>query len=72
MRVQDTDRTAGNNNLDTIYIDKMYFRSLPGTYLPGDVNGDGHVDVVDLLYLVDAFGSVTGDANYDALLRLQQ
>jgi len=32
---------------------------------PGDVDGDGHVDVVDLLYLVDAFGSVTGDANYD-------
>ena len=34
--------------------------------VPGDVNGDGHVDVVDLLYLVDAFGSVTGDPNYDA------
>jgi formylglycine-generating enzyme required for sulfatase activity len=33
--------------------------------VPGDVDGDGHVDVVDLLYLVDAFGSVTGDANYD-------
>jgi hypothetical protein len=31
----------------------------------GDVNGDGHVDVVDLLYLVDAFGSVEGEANYD-------
>ena len=34
--------------------------------LPGDIDGDGHVDVVDLLLLVDAFGSVTGDANYDA------
>jgi hypothetical protein len=33
--------------------------------LAGDVNGDGHVDVVDLLYLVDAFGSVSGDANFD-------
>jgi hypothetical protein len=32
---------------------------------PGDVNGDGLVDVVDLLYLVEAFGSVTGDANYN-------
>jgi hypothetical protein len=32
----------------------------------GDVDGDDHVDVVDLLWLVDAFGSVTGDANYDA------
>ena len=34
--------------------------------LPGDVDGDGHVNVVDLLCLVDAFGSVLGDANYDA------
>jgi hypothetical protein len=33
--------------------------------LIGDGDGDGHVDVTDLLYLVDAFGSVTGDANYN-------
>ncbi len=33
--------------------------------LVGDVNNDGCVDVVDLLYLVDAFGAVTGDANYN-------
>ncbi len=32
---------------------------------PADINGDGSVDVVDLLYFVDAFGSVTGDPNYD-------
>jgi 3',5'-cyclic AMP phosphodiesterase CpdA len=32
--------------------------------MAGDVDGDGHVDVVDLLYLVDAFGSVPGDLNY--------
>jgi hypothetical protein len=32
---------------------------------PGDINGDGGVDVVDLLYFVDAFGSVFGDPNYD-------
>lgn len=32
---------------------------------PGDVDGDGHVDVVDLLYLVDAFGSETGQGNYN-------
>jgi hypothetical protein len=30
----------------------------------GDVDADGLVDVVDLLWLVDAFGSATGDANY--------
>ena len=29
VRVQDTDRTSGRNNLDTIYIDKMCFRSNP-------------------------------------------
>ena len=33
--------------------------------LSGDANADGHVDVVDLLILVDAFGAVVGDANYD-------
>ncbi len=33
--------------------------------LPGDFNGDGSVDVIDLLTLVDAFGSVMGDSNYD-------
>jgi hypothetical protein len=31
----------------------------------GDINGDGSVDVADLLYLVDAFGSVAGDPDYD-------
>jgi hypothetical protein len=34
--------------------------------ISADANGDGAVDVVDLLYLVDAFGSVLGDPNYDA------
>ena len=32
---------------------------------PGDVDGDSHVDVVDLLWFVDAFGSTIGDANYN-------
>jgi hypothetical protein len=31
----------------------------------GDINGDGQVDVVDLLHFVDAFGSVAGDGYYD-------
>jgi hypothetical protein len=30
----------------------------------GDINRDGGVDVVDLLWLVDAFGSLMGDVNY--------
>ncbi len=33
--------------------------------IDGDVNSDNHVDVIDLLYLVDAFGSLAGDPNYD-------
>ncbi len=32
----------------------------------GDINLDGHVDVGDLLILVGAFGSIAGQANYDA------
>jgi hypothetical protein len=36
-----------------------------GIHLPGDANFDGHVDVVDLLTLVDAFGTGIGDPNYD-------
>ncbi len=39
--------------------------SVGGPLLAGDIDGDGHVDVVDLLYFANAFGSVTGDANYD-------
>jgi hypothetical protein len=31
----------------------------------GDVDGDSHVDVVDLLYLVDSFGTIQGDPLYD-------
>jgi hypothetical protein len=34
--------------------------------IPGDVDGDGHVDVSDLLAVAAAFGSVAGDANYNA------
>jgi hypothetical protein len=33
--------------------------------IPGDVNADNHVDVVDLLYLVDTFGTAAGDVRYD-------
>ncbi len=32
----------------------------------GDIDEDGHVDVVDLLYMVDSFGAVRGDAVYNA------
>jgi hypothetical protein len=34
--------------------------------VPGDANGDGFVDVVDLLMLVGSFGTASGDPLYDA------
>ena len=34
-------------------------------YHCGDANGDGHVDVVDLLDVVYSFGTVKGDAGFD-------
>jgi hypothetical protein len=35
-------------------------------FLVGDIDGDGSVDVVDLLYLADAFGSMAGDPTYNS------
>jgi outer membrane protein assembly factor BamB len=35
-----------------------------GVPLVGDINGDGYVDVVDLLTMVENWGSVVGDPNY--------
>jgi len=34
------------------------------TPVPGDVDNDEYVDVVDLLWLVQAFGTYRGDPNY--------
>jgi hypothetical protein len=34
------------------------------TPISGDVNGDGSVDVVDLLWLVQAFGTYRGDPGF--------
>ena len=34
--------------------------------LPGDADGDSHVDVSDLLILANAFGSSSGDPAYNA------
>jgi len=34
--------------------------------VPGDINGDGHVDLLDLLAVVNAFGTVEGDEGYVA------
>jgi hypothetical protein len=62
----------GRTWLDMIWIDgtkddyNVLFRRLDvGGGLAGDCNGDGAVDVTDLLILVYAFGSARGDANFD-------
>ncbi len=41
---------------------RTWFR---GTYVPGDIDGDGHVDVVDLLTFVPCFGMTLGQRGYD-------
>ena len=41
-----------------------------GPLWPADINNDGAVDVVDLLYLVDSFGLILGDPGYDPLCDL--
>jgi hypothetical protein len=56
-----SDGTISANDGDCLGVTLRGF--LP---IPGDVDRDGHVDVTDLLFLVDAFGYVTGDVNYDA------
>ncbi len=33
--------------------------------IPGDVNGDGHVNAIDLLHLAHAFATTSGDPDYD-------
>lgn len=35
-------------------------------YMVGDINGDGSVDVVDLLRFVAAFGTASGDSTWDS------
>jgi hypothetical protein len=42
-----------------------YVYGPPVVKVLGDVDGDGHVDVLDLLYLVDAFGKYWGQAGYN-------
>jgi hypothetical protein len=63
----------GHSWLDMIWIDgtkddyNVLFRRMDlGGGLAGDCNGDGSVDVVDLLTLVYAFGTTRGDPAFDA------
>jgi hypothetical protein len=48
IRVKDTDQSAGNKALDTIYVDHIYIESVGEVELDTDLNGDGVVDGLDL------------------------
>ncbi len=65
QRYADTggDSYNGLNELKFFQLREDLAASIP--VLLGDVTGDGHVDVIDLLTLVAAFGSYYGDVNYD-------
>jgi hypothetical protein len=49
----------------TLYVDDVIYNPR-AVLVDGDVDGDGHVDVVDLLYFVDTFGLVLGDPGFDS------
>jgi hypothetical protein len=42
------------------------FQVAAAPHVPGDVNGDGHVDVADVLLVADSFGLCAGAPGYDA------
>ena len=42
-----------------------YFVPLPTTSTPGDINGDDHVNVFDLALMGQAWGTSTGDSDYN-------
>lgn len=59
------------NTLSTVLIVILALTMLLATItsaraaLPGDVNGDGHVDLVDLVLVAAAFGSMPGALNWN-------
>lgn len=52
------------NHPDPLLRPKLVVEFQPANM--GDLDGDGAVDMADVQYLAEAFGSVTGDPNYDA------
>jgi hypothetical protein len=63
LSIEDT--IARNKNLDLVASKGSSVNALVTLYLPGDVNGDGKVDIEDLVLFARAFGSKKGDSNYD-------
>ena len=63
-RFLDDPATLNNGAGTPPIVDIGAYEYDPG--LVGDISGDGHVDIVDLLYLAGAWGSTTGGATYSA------
>ncbi len=55
----------GMNEADFFQLREDIAATVPAP-LPGDANGDGIVNVIDLLMLAHAFATSQGDANYDS------
>jgi hypothetical protein len=69
IRVKDTDQTAGNRTLDTIYIDHMYVRSEPAGPA-ADFNGDDKVNFIDYAELAGAWQSILGQPAFNDIYDL--
>lgn len=50
---------------ETDTIDNTYIDGAVKVVIPGDVNGDGTVNILDAIKLAGAFGSVPGDSKWN-------
>ena len=69
IRVRDTDRTAGNRVLDTIYIDHMFIRS-EAAGPDADFNGDGVVNFLDYADFAAAWMTSIGEPGFNEIYDL--
>ncbi|MFB0500943.1 MAG: dockerin type I domain-containing protein, partial [Candidatus Bathyarchaeia archaeon] len=60
VRSYNEDETLSNPTLYCPYFVKLVFQTLPG-----DMNDDGVVNILDILYVAVHFGEETSDPGYD-------
>ncbi len=56
---------SGSGQYEVIYATNSVKIRVVASPNPGDIDGSGSVDVVDLLWLIDAFGAVLTDSAYN-------